>query len=118
MGKYDAFDQFQVRAEPGRVTLEGIFLRSTVEKNASPRVSPGRRDQQGKAVAGTAKRVARQLPHPVPLQVGKLGISMGGQGGETVSRIIDQHLNFDLVNQRQTAHRNLFSSAAVCSPER
>jgi len=67
VGEHDALDQIEVQAEPARVALERISLRSTVEEYAVLHVSAGRRDQQRKAVARAAKRVTGQFPHPVPL---------------------------------------------------
>ena len=45
----------------------------------------------------------------MPLQIGELRLGVGRNGRQAVGRVIDQNLNLDLINQRGTAHLNLFA---------
>jgi hypothetical protein len=53
-------------------------------------------------MARAAQRVARQLAHPVPIEVGEFGFRVRRDARQAVGRIVDENLNFDFIDQSRS----------------
>ena len=80
----------EIDAEPGRVALEGVFLRAAVEQQRVAHVAALDSDQAGEAMDAAAEAAVRRGAQSPPRGEGPFVLDVERSRGEAIDRVVDQ----------------------------